>query len=1331
MRLSFLKKAALCSTAIASLAMPAGGQTTNFIGYVPAGQHVGLVQVMAHPQAMPIQLRGSVYPVSTAQTAVHHVAPVPQLRRKAVYSQPVYLAQSARMAPNPYAHHAFMHSPYAAHQRQVAAQQQQAQARQAAHYQRVMQQTRAPQLRRAPHPTGFTPLGYPTRKVDAQPNTESDILRTSFSRSGFKISVDGEKVAGDGFDYSSVQRANDVALSETDIQIKFDGLDVEPMLNVGIQNNRVSVAHGQPIEFYSYSNYLPFIQRGEIRIFDAADSKDDTPLAILPLDTNGNATLYAHPAMPRELFYQLRVYDAGGRYDETSPRALSVTDKPQLDLSVGVERDATLAIYGVDRTLKRNINVHGGAVTVYGKHVPEGLTPLVMGEPVPVDPDGNFVVQNILPYGDHNVTVSVLNDNQQGLNFRREIHIKDSEFFYVALGDLTLGQKSAVGPADFTAAQDEDFDDVVVNGRGAFYLKGKVKGEYLITAAMDTGEDRIDRIFKNLDEKDPRQLLRRLDEDRYYPVYGDDSYTKEDAPTQGKFYVRVEKDDNHIMWGNFATQITGTEYAQLDRGLYGGIADFNSDGTTSFGERKTEATVFAADPGTIPGRDIFRGTGGSVYFLQRQDISIGSERIRIEIRDKVSGRVIRAENLRPQEDYDIDYIQGRILLSEPLQSTVNDGQVVRDGSLSGNEAYLVARYEYTPGLSNIDGYTLGGRATHWLGNTLRLGVTAQNETTDAADQELYGVDALLRKSNNTYLKGEYAQSKGPGFGQTNSTDGGFIFDDVAAAGAAGQIAEAYRLEAAVDMKELGGMFSDIDARINAALEHSDEGFSGVGNIGHGELDRLSLGFEAGLSEKTNISAQVDDVKSSRRGDTLAAYADIDHEFSEKWSGSLGVRYDERDDSGVLPGTLSPNRRDVNGSRTDASAEIRYDSGRDWTAKAFAQGTVAKDGTRQGNSRGGIGIDAQLNSRMSLSGEVSGGEGGVGANAQLTYRRSENSEYYLGYALSNNRSDTGFATERETRGNSGTLTAGARTRFSDALSVYGEEQFVHSDRAKELTHTYGVEYAPNEKWSFGASVENGTIEDEIDGDFDRTAFSVSASRASKGLRLATNLEGRFEDGFAAGQNRDRTTWLMRNTVAFDAGKNWELLARANFAISESDQTSILNSDYVEGVVAAAYRPVNNDRVNGLLKYTYFEDLSPAQQLDRGGNNLLARQRSQIFSGDIALDLNRHLTLGGKLGYRSGEVALDRANDNFIKSDAVLGVVRADYHLVKEWDLLVEGRALHSDLAQDTRYGALVGAYRHMGDNFKLGAGYSFSKFSDDLTNFDNEADGFFVNMVGKF
>ena len=88
----------------------------------------------------------------------------------------------------------------------------------------------------------------------------------------------------------------------------------------------------------------------------------------------------------------------------------------------------------------------------------------------------------------------------------------------------------------------------------------------------------------------------------------------------------------------------------------------------------------------MPSYDELRGTGGSLYYLRHQDILAGSERVRIELRDKDSGIVTGVVNLRPGIDYDVDYLQGRLLLSEPLSSTAADNLLVRSSGLSGDEA---------------------------------------------------------------------------------------------------------------------------------------------------------------------------------------------------------------------------------------------------------------------------------------------------------------------------------------------------------------------------------------------------------------------------------------------------------------------------------------------------------------------------------------------------------------------------------------------------------------------------------------------------------------------
>ena len=110
--------------------------------------------------------------------------------------------------------------------------------------------------------------------------------------------------------------------------------------------------------------------------------------------------------------------------------------------------------------------------------------------------------------------------------------------------------------------------------------------------------------------------MRNLNPDLYYPVYGDDSTVVDDAPTQGKFYVRLEKGDSHVMWGNFQTAWSGSELVQYSRVLYGAKLRFRSEETTAHGEKRTVVDGFSADPGTLGAREEFRGPGGSLYYLR-------------------------------------------------------------------------------------------------------------------------------------------------------------------------------------------------------------------------------------------------------------------------------------------------------------------------------------------------------------------------------------------------------------------------------------------------------------------------------------------------------------------------------------------------------------------------------------------------------------------------------------------------------------------------------------------------------------------------------------------
>jgi hypothetical protein len=163
---------------------------------------------------------------------------------------------------------------------------------------------------------------------------------------------------------------------------------------------------------------------------------------------------------------------------------------------------------------------------------------------------------------------------------------------------------------------------------------------------------------------------------------------------------------------------------------------------------------------------------------------------------------------------------------------------------------------------------------------------------------------------------------------------------------------------------------------------------------------------------------------------------------------------------------------------------------------------------------------------------------------------------------------------------------------------------------------------------------------------------------------------------------------------------------------------------------AYRPVRNDRLNALLKYTYFYNVPGADPSGSGNSTTDFVQRSHIGAVDIMYDLTSRWTVGGKVAYRLGELAMDRENPKFFESRAHLYILRADWHFVRRMDALFEVRRLELPDAQDRRDGALVGIYYHLGKHFKAGIGYNFSDFSDDLTQLDYRHQGLFINLVGK-
>ena len=79
-----------------------------------------------------------------------------------------------------------------------------------------------------------------------------------------------------------------------------------------------------------------------------------------------------------------------------------------------------------------------------------------------------------------------------------------------------------------------------------------------------------------------------------------------------------------------------------------------------------ELRVFGPQAQTAPGHSEFIGTGGSLYYLRHASILSGSDQVVLEIRDRTSGRVEQRVPMVRGADYEIDALQGRILLPRPL-----------------------------------------------------------------------------------------------------------------------------------------------------------------------------------------------------------------------------------------------------------------------------------------------------------------------------------------------------------------------------------------------------------------------------------------------------------------------------------------------------------------------------------------------------------------------------------------------------------------------------------------------------------------------------------------
>src|SRR5206468_3014286 len=519
----------------------------------------------------------------------------------------------------------------------------------------------------------------------------------------------------------------------------------------------------------------------------------------------------------------------------------------------------------------------------------------------------------------------------------------------------------------------------------------------------------------------------------------------------------------------------------------------------------------------VPSYEEFRGTGGSLYYLRHQDILTGSERVRIEIRDKDSGIVTGVVNLRPGIDYDIDYLQGRLLLSAPLSSTADDNLLVRTSGLSGDEAFLVARYEFTPGFGDLDAMAAGGQGHYWFGDHVRLGVTANSNNEGDVDSNLGAADLTLRKSTDSWFKVQAGRSEGLVSSSLQSNDGGFGFSGFDPVSFTDASADAYRADASVGF---GDFLSGAKGRLTLYAQNRDAGYSAQGQSTIKDTEQYGGTFKMPVTSRLSLAAKGDQSTEDQGLEHRTLELDLGYKLTDKWNVSAGVRNDLREDhSPVVPLTQQQ------GERTDAVVQVAFDPGTSWRAYGFVQDTLAADGDREGNSRIGAGGSYRLTKRFKLDGEVSEGDLGGGGRLGASFLASERTTLYLNYLLENDRTDSGVPVRQ------GSVVTGVKQRLSDASSVYLEERYQDAGSQTGLTHAAGVNLVEKERWNVGASAEVGTLVDaQTSAQTDRKAAGVHLGYNRESLQLTSAVEYRRDDVEQPDTTQvERTAWLFRNSV----------------------------------------------------------------------------------------------------------------------------------------------------------------------------------------------------------
>jgi len=863
--------------------------------------------------------------------------------------------------------------------------------------------------------------------------------------------------------------------------------------------------------------------------------------------------------------------------------------------------------------------------------------------------------------------------------------------------------------------------------RTAFFVKGRIKGQYLLTAAYDS------------DKQVRGRLLRDIQPEEYYPVYGDASLRGFDARSAERLYVRVDNQRSYLLYGDFQTGdtlATATGIGARSQVPQRSLGTYNRTATGlgwHYENERVRSNVFAMQDSLRQVIEEFASQGSGPYALRNNAVLEGSERVEVVVRDRNQpSRIVSVQPLARLVDYSFEPFSGRILLNQFLP--------MFDSNL--NPVTLRITYELDQGTERFWVYGADGQLR--LTDALEVGGSVVDDRNPFAAFRMGSVNAGYRFGANTSLAVEFARTQGEI--NTNS------INQVATPGLqdlSGRVeGDAWRVEFGHDGDKLeANLFA---ARTDPAFNNPASPLYGGrgeynGKLGYHLTERVELYAEGLRSEDRNPDGGKRDAGGAgvRVGATERLTLDLGVRSIREtvgayspWSSGLGYG-----NSGGLTGGFATGAG--GGALGYGQQPLDPLTGLPVIGSSSAVTGLASDlpiGTRLESDSARLGAGYRVGEKLSLGAEYEQSVAGEDRNriaAGADYQVLERTRLYGRYEKQTGLT-SGYGittTDRE----ADALVFGIDSSYVRDTQAFSEYRLRDAISGRDVQAASGIRntWDVRQGLRLSSSAEHVKVYDGNTGDATGLAMALDYS-ANPLWRGSVRVEHRISDDVPDTEADEAfDTTLVQFMLARKLSRDWTLLGR-NYLLQTdyAARGDVLQNRFQLGV---AYRDTDTNRINALARYEYKleRDESGLTLLDGqavDGSSQDIRTRAHIVSTHADWHPSRPWWLTGRVAGKWQQDRFAYADGGRVDSrfDAVLVSARVVYDITEHWDIGVLGSVFRGQLGA-TQYGYGLEVGRLLRQNLWLSAGYNWSGFAGDrdLSGYEYTQQGAFLRLRFKF